>query len=114
MGRTGGSAVLVVLPLAVFAVPALFGHAAIIGDDATQNYPLRVLAASLIRHGHLPLFDPYVWSGAPLLGGWNAGAVYPFILLFVVLPGTVAWTFTLVVTWWVAESGLFCSCERHG
>ena len=96
-----------VLPLAVFALPALFGHLAIIGDDATQNYPLRELAGNLIRHGHLPLFDPYVWSGAPLLGGWNAGAAYPFIIFFVVLPGAVAWTLTLVVTWWVAGIGCF-------
>ncbi len=100
-------AVLVVLPLVVFALPALFGHVAIVGDDASQNYPLRELAANLIRHGHLPLFDPYVWSGAPLLGGWNAGAAYPFIIFFVVLPGAVAWTLTLVVTWWVAGIGCF-------
>ncbi|MGA3354684.1 MAG: hypothetical protein ABSD85_16115 [Acidimicrobiales bacterium] len=100
-------ALLVALPLAVFALPALFGHMAVIGDDATQNYPLRELVANLIRHGHLPLFDPYVWSGAPLLGGWNAGAAYPFILFFVVLPGMVAWTLTLVVTWWVAGIGSF-------
>ena len=100
-------AVFVALPLAVFAVPALFGHLAIIGDDATQNYPLRELAANLIRHGHLPLLDPYVWSGAPLLGGWNAGAAYPFIVFFVLLPGKIAWTLTLVVTWWVAGLGSF-------
>ena len=52
--------VLVLLPLAVFALPALCGHAAIVGDNATQNYPLRELVAKLIRRGHLPLFDPYV------------------------------------------------------
>ena len=100
-------AVLVIVPLVVFALPAVFGHAAIIGDDVTQNYPLRELVANLIRHGHLPLFDPYVWSGAPLLGGWNAGAAYPFTLLFVVFPGALAWTLTLVITWWVAGLGCF-------
>ena len=100
-------AVLVVVPLVVFALPALFGHTAIIGDDVTQNYPLRELVANLIRHGHLPLFDPYIWSGAPLLGAWNAGAAYPFTLLFVVFPGAIAWTLTLVITWWVAGLGSF-------
>jgi len=100
-------AVLVVLPLAVFVLPALLGHMALTGDDVTQNYPLRELVGSQIRLGHLPLFDPYVWSGAPLLGGWNAGAAYPFVLLFVLLPGAAAWTLTLVVTWWVAGIGCF-------
>ena len=100
-------AVLLMVPLAVFGLPALFGHMALFGDDATQNYPLRVLVGSQIRQGHLPLLDPYIWSGAPLLGGWNAGAAYPFILLFVLLSGPVAWTLTLVVTWWVAGIGCF-------
>ncbi len=101
------STVLVILPLAVFVVPALFGHAAIVGDNVIQNYPLRVLVGSQIRHGHAPLLDPYIWSGAPLLGGWNAGAAYPLTLFFVFLPGTAAWTLNLVVTWWVAGIGSY-------
>ena len=99
--------VLFLLPLVVFAIPALCGHLAIVGDNATQNYPLRELVARLIRAGHLPLFDPYVWSGTPLLAGWNAGAAYPLTLLFVIFSGPVAWTLTLVVTWWVAAIGSY-------
>ena len=53
------------------------------------------------------MYDPYIWSGAPLLGGWNAGAAYPLTWLFAVLTGTVAWTINLVVTWWVAGLGAF-------
>jgi hypothetical protein len=72
-----------------------------------QNYPLRVLVGNQLRHGQLPLFDPYIWSGAPLLGGWNAGAAYPLTLLFAVMTGTAAWTINLIVTWWVAGLGTF-------
>ena len=68
---------LVTLPAVIFGVPALLGHAIGPGDDLTQNLPLRVLAGREIRDGHLPLFDPYIWSGAPLLAGWNAAAAYP-------------------------------------
>ena len=100
-------AALVVLPLAVFAGPAVSGHPVLLGDDVTQNYPLRAFVGSQIRHGHLPLFDPYIWSGTPLLGVWNAGAAYPFTLLFVVLPATAAWASNLVLTWWVAGVGCF-------
>ncbi|MGD0254421.1 MAG: hypothetical protein ABSB99_02500, partial [Acidimicrobiales bacterium] len=100
-------AVLVVLPLAAFALPALAGHPILLGDDFTQNYPLRVLVGNQIRHGHLPLFDPYIWSGAPLLGGWNAGAAFPFTLLFAIFPAAAAWLFNLVATWWVAAIGSF-------
>jgi hypothetical protein len=100
-------AVLAGLPVVVFALPALVGLPVMPGDDHTQNFPLRVLAGAQIRHGHLPLFDPYIWSGAPLLGGWNAGAAYPLTLLFAVLPGVAAWTLNLVVTWWAAGLGSY-------
>ncbi len=101
-------AVLIALPVLVFGVPALLGHAVLPGDDLTQNFPLRVLVGRQIQHGQLPLYDPYLWSGAPLLAGWNAGAAYPLTFLFAVLPGTAAWTFNMIVTWAVAGAGLFC------
>ena len=61
--------VLVALPAVIFGVPALLGHAVLPGDDLTQNLPLRELAGREIRAGQLPLFNPYIWSGAPLLAG---------------------------------------------
>jgi len=102
---------LIALPLLVFAVPAAFGHAALPADDLNQNYPLRVLAGLEIRAGHLPLYNPYIWSGAPLLAGWNAGAAYPFTWLFAIMPGTAAWTANLVLTWAVAGLGMYWFCR---
>jgi hypothetical protein len=99
---------LIALPAVIFGVPALLGHAVLPGDDLTQNFPLRVLAGREIRAGHLPLFDPYIWSGAPLLAGWNAAAAYPLTWLFAILPGTAAWTLNMIVTWAVAGLGMFC------
>jgi hypothetical protein len=101
-------ALLVVLPAVIFGIPALLGHAVLVGDDLTQNFPLRVLAGDEIRGGHLPLFDPYIWSGAPLLAGWNAGAAYPLTWLFAILPAAASWTINMVVTWAVAGLGMFC------
>lgn len=95
------------LPVVVFVLPALAGLPVMPGDDHTQNFPLRVLAGMQIRHGHLPLFDPYIWSGAPLLGGWNAGAAYPLTLLFAALPGVAAWTLNMLITWWAAGLGSY-------
>jgi hypothetical protein len=65
-------------------------------DDLTLNYPLRVLAGELLRHGRLPLWNPYIWSGTPLLAGWNAGALYPGTWLFAVLPAGLAWTINII------------------
>jgi hypothetical protein len=99
---------LITLPAVIFGVPALLGHAVLPGDDLTQSLPLRELAGREIRAGHLALFDPYIWSGAPLLAGWNAGAAYPLTWLFVMLPGIAAWTLNMIATWAAAGLGMFC------
>src|SRR5215470_4564279 len=110
-GRWPGDVVavvcLVALPAIVFGLPALLGHPVLPGDDLTQNFPLRVLAGREIRSGQLPLYNPYIWSGAPLLPGWNAGAAYPLTLLFALLPGVAAWALNMIITWAVAGVGMF-------
>ena len=106
-GDAAAVALLIALPFLVYGVPALLGHPVLPGDDLTQNFPLRVLAGQEISHGHLPLYDPYIWSGAPLLAGWNAGAAYPFTFLFAVLPPVAAWTLNMVLTWATAGLGMF-------
>src|ERR1700722_391511 len=106
-GDMVAAVLLIALPAVIFGGPALLGHTVLPGDDLTQNLPLRVLAGREIRAGHLPLLDPYIWSGAPLLAGWNAAAAYPLTWLFAILPGTAAWTVNLIVTYAVAGLGMF-------
>ncbi len=83
---------LIVVPTVVFAgADALGGHLLLSGDNLIQSYPLRVLVGTDIRHGVLPSFDPWIWSGTPLLAALNAGAFYPTTLLFAVANPHVAW-----------------------
>jgi hypothetical protein len=117
-GRVGAGdrrAVLALLavPVAVFVVPALFGHPIVTGDNEIQNLPLRALAGEDLRHGHLPLWNPYIWSGSPLLGGLNAGALYPFTWVFAVLPVLTAWTLNLVVVYVTAALGLYALLRQQ-
>lgn len=77
------------------------------GDNLIQSYPLRVLTGVDIRHGHLPLWDPFIWSGTPLLAGFNAGAAYPPTLLFAVLPPHVAWVINQALPFSVAAAGIY-------
>ena len=107
-------AVLVAVPLVVFVVPALFGHPAIGGDNAIQNFPLRVLVGNLVAGGHLPLWNPYIWSGSPLLGGLNAGAAYPLTLCFAVLAPVAAWVVNLLAVYWAAGLGVYALLRQFG
>ncbi len=77
------------------------------GDDLIQNYPLRILVGKILRSGHLPLWNAYIWSGTPLLAGFNAGAAYPLTWLFSIIPAPWAWTFSMAVTYAVAATGFY-------
>ena len=107
--------VLGTVPLLWYGIPAVTGHTLYFpGDDLVQNFPLRVLVGQQLRHGTLPLYDPYIWSGAPLLGGWNVGALYPFTFLFAFLPATLAWTINEFVVYWAAVLGLYAFLRTVG
>ncbi len=75
-GRPVGrlTAVFAAVSAAVFGLPAAAGTTWRVGDNLIQNFPLRLLVGTDLRHGQLPLWDPYLWSGSPLLAGFKAGA----------------------------------------
>ena len=83
--------VLVTVPVIIYGIPSALGHPNLPGDDQLQNFPLRILVGRQVSTGTFPTLNPYSWGGAPLLGSWNAGALYPFTLLFALLPAAWAW-----------------------
>jgi hypothetical protein len=90
--------VLVAIPTAAFVLPDLIGGRFLItGDNLQQNYPLHVLVGSMVRHGQLPFWNQYIFSGTPLMADFNAGALYPLMGLFAVLPDRAAWLATEVL-----------------
>ena len=109
-----GMVVALTLPWLVFGLPQLFGMTYLSGDNFIQNFPMRVLVGHDLTHGVLPLWNPYLFSGTPLLGGFNAGAAYPLTWLTAVLPIFTAWTFTLALTYDVALLGMYTFLRRQG
>jgi hypothetical protein len=106
--------VLVVLPVLVFGIPAAAGHPVLNGDNLIQNYPLRVLAGREISRNEMPLWNPFIWSGSPLLAGWNAGALYPGTILFAIMGAQAAWALNEIAVFVVAALGTFCFCRSLG
>ena len=53
----------------LFFAPALLGGRVLAppGDGVLYYYPMRVHVAEVLRQGDLPLWNPYVFSGFPLL-----------------------------------------------
>jgi hypothetical protein len=109
-----GLVVLLLVPLLVFGVPQLFGWTFADGDNFLQNLPMRVLVGRDLRHGVLPLWNPYLFSGTPLLGGFNAGAAYPTTWLMAVLPTFAAWWLNLALAYDIAIVGTYLFLRRQG
>jgi hypothetical protein len=94
-------------PILFLALPAAAGYPLMTGDDIIQNFPLRALAGEMLRHGTLPTYDAFSWSGVPLLGAINTGALFPAIAAFVLLPPLVAFVTTEALMFGLAAIGLY-------
>lgn len=105
--------VLVAVPVLVFAIATGIGHLPLNGDNPVQAFPLRELAGQILARGHLPLWDPYVWSGTPLLAGFNAGALYPSTALFAFLPPVVAWATAEALAYVVCGLGFYAFLRAY-
>lgn len=63
-----------------------------ITDPVRQQYPWKNLSIELEKNFKLPLWNPYTFAGAPLLGNMQSGAFYPLNILFFLLSFPLAWS----------------------
>lgn len=67
-------------------------HKAVIDDAFKILLPLRMLAVDLMKHGQLPMWNPYQGAGTPLAAVMHPGFFNPFGIFFFFLPVHFAWT----------------------
>ena len=88
-------------PLLLFA-PFLFGLRVLYwGTVEFQFYPWQQLAVETLRAGHLPLWNPLLGNGAPLLANYQSAVLYPPNWLALILPLDMAqsWLTALHLAW---------------
>src|SRR3989344_121803 len=61
-------------------------------DAVRQTYPWRWLAISQLQKGRMPWWNPYSFSGTPLLANLQSAALYPLNGIYWLLPFSVAWS----------------------
>lgn len=66
-------------------------------DVLRELYPWKWLAIDEIKHGRLPLWNPYNFSGTPLLANDQSAVFYPLNILYFLLPFNIAWTALVVL-----------------
>ena len=70
---------------------------ALITDPVRQQYPWKELAIEIEKSGSLPLWNPYSFSGTPLLGTMQSGALYPLNSILFVLPFAIGWSAFIIM-----------------
>lgn len=77
----------------------------LLSDLLLENYAWKSFILQALRERQIPLWNPYVFAGVPFLAAGQHSALYPFSILFYVLPITKAYGFFTVLHLFLA--GLF-------
>ena len=77
------------------------------GDGWTQNLGVRYLIGESIKHGIIPLWNPYIFAGMPLLATVYPGALYPPNWLFAILSPVWAMNVVVISTFQLALIGTY-------
>lgn len=94
-----------VLPLLVLFGRILFGGQALFwGTPLLQFYPWWTLASAALRAGQIPLWNPYVGNGAPLVANLQSAVFYPPNWLY--LLGPMEWMMGVIAVLHVLWAGL--------
>ena len=104
---------LLVLPLLYFLRP-LFFDTFFFRDLHLLTYFQRLKTAACLRAGELPLWDPFLHGGQPLLSVLTNTALYPSNLLYTVLPGVAAFNLEIVGHLAMAGAAAYAAARTLG
>lgn len=91
---------------ALYFYPALSGSLLLTERDLSVFFiPPRHLWVEAIKAGEFPLWNPYTYSGHPLLATLQPGVLYPVNALLLLLPFDLAFNWTIIVHFFL--SGIF-------
>lgn len=84
------------------------------GDTFLYFYPYWDYRAQTLLTGHLPLWNPYLFMGAPFLANSQAGVFYPLNWPLVVFSAPVAVKISIVVHIFIAALGTYRFARARG
>jgi type IV secretory pathway VirB3-like protein len=82
-------------------------HNALLSDLVLQNLAWKRLIVKSLQAGELPLWNPFLFTGVPFLAAGQHSALYPFSVLFYVLPLTRAYGLFMVLQLWLAGAFMY-------
>ncbi|HEV2863544.1 MAG TPA: YfhO family protein [Pyrinomonadaceae bacterium] len=101
-------------PLFYF-LPATRGLTVLCPEDGMFfNVPLRAAAARVVLEGSLPLWNPYIFSGMPLLASAQGGLLFPLNWTYLIFDAPVATNLSVFSSYALAGVGAFLYARRAG
>ena len=77
--------------------PGSYPNKAQYPDTLRQMYPWKTQVIDALKKGRLPLWNPYNFSGAPLLANFQSQALYPLNIFYLPFSHIDAWTLLVIV-----------------
>ena len=81
-------------------------------DTQTYFFPIRSYASRVLTGGEIPLWNPYLFMGAPFLANPQAAVFYPLNLLLMPLDAARAVSLSVVIHVWLAAAGALVFARR--
>jgi hypothetical protein len=115
VSRDRAAAAVVSLAPVLYFLPSVWSGSVLCPDDGTIfNTPLRVAAANITLDGNLPLWNPYIFSGMPLLGSAQGGLLFPLNWFYLVFNAQAATNLMVIASYVVAALGAYLYARRAG
>ncbi len=83
-------------------------------DLILQNYAWKGFIRDSLRAGELPLWNPYLFGGVPFLAAGQNSALYPFSVLFLLLPLSTAYGWFMVSQLALAGLSMYALIRTYG
>ena len=98
-----------------YFLPALLNHLKLGPYDGMLfNVPLRVATAQIVWSGHLPLWNPYIFGGMPLLASAQGGLLFPPNWFYLIFSPSVATNLMVISVYMIAALGAYLFARRTG
>ncbi len=86
---------------------ATIPHNSLLTDLIIENYAWKQFAVNSLRAGEIPLWNPYLFAGAPFLANGQHGMLYPFSWLFFFVPVAKAYGWYTIMQLWLAGASMY-------
>ena len=66
-------------------------------DVIRQIYPWKTFSINSLKSGEIPLWNPYNFSGSPLLANFQSAVFYPLNIIYLFFPQIFSWSILVIM-----------------